>query len=69
MEPIKKKVLTLEEINEILSDALMRVSERKLPLKQATLISKLALSLSKNIVNTELKNRVEFLEQQLKQRK
>lgn len=68
MEPIKK-VLTLEEINEILSDALMRVAERKLPLKQATLISKLALSLSKNIVNTELKNRVEFLEQQLKQRK
>ena len=68
MEPIKK-VLTLEEINEILSDALMRVAERKLPLKQATLISKLALSLSKNIVNTELKNRIEFLEQQLKQRK
>ena len=68
MEPIKK-VLTLEEINEILSDALMRVAERKLPLKQATLISKLALSLSKNIVNTELKNRVEFLEQQLKKRK
>jgi hypothetical protein len=68
MEPIKK-VLTLEEINEILSDALLRVAERKLPLKQATLISKLALSLSKNIVNTELKNRVEFLEQQLKQRK
>lgn len=68
MEPTKK-VLTLEEINEILSDALMRVAERKLPLKQATLISKLALSLSKNIVNTELKNRVEFLEQQLKQRK
>ena len=69
MEPTNKKVLTLEEINEILSDALMRVAERKLPLKQATLISKLALSLSKNIVNTELKNRVEFLEQQLKQRK
>ena len=68
MEP-NKKVLTLEEINEILSDALMRVAERKLPLRQATLISKLALSLSKNIVNTELKNRVEFLEQQLKQRK
>ena len=69
MEPTKKKILTLEEINEILSDALMRASERKLPLKQATLISKLALSLSKNIVNTELKNRVEFLEQQLKRRK
>ena len=69
MEPTNKKTLTLEEINEILSDALMRVAERKLPLKQATLISKLALSLSKNIVNTELKNRIEFLEQQLKQRK
>ncbi len=69
MEPSNKKILTLEEINEILSDALLRVAERKLPLKQATLISKLAMSLSKNIVNTELKNRVEFLEQQLKHRK
>lgn len=69
MEINNKKILTLEEINEILSDALLRVAERKLPLKQATLISKLAMSLSKNIVNTELKNRVEFLEQQLKHRK
>jgi hypothetical protein len=66
METSNKKVLTLEEVNEILSDALLRVSERKLPLKQANLISRLALSLSKNIVNTELKNRVEFLEQRLK---
>ncbi len=66
METPIKKVLTLEEINEILSDALLKVSERKLPLKQAATISRIALSLSKNIVNTNLKNRVEFLEQRLK---
>ena len=67
MEP-NKKVLTLEEINEILSDALLKVSERKIPLKQAATLSKLALSLSKNIVHVDLKNRVEFLEQALRKR-
>lgn len=63
------KTLTLEEINEILSNALLQVSDRKISPKRAKTISQLALALSKNIVNTELKNRVEFLEQALKQKR
>ena len=60
------KTLSLEEINELLSDALIKVSTRKISLKQAITISKLAQSLTKNIVAIDLKNRVEFLEQHLK---
>jgi len=64
-----KKILTLEEINELLSDTLIQLSERKISLKKANAISKMATSLSKNIVNTELKERIEFLEHRLKIKK
>ncbi len=57
MEPIK-----LEEINSILSDTLRKVVNREISLKQASMIAKLAGTLSRNIANTELKERVEFLE-------
>jgi hypothetical protein len=60
MEPIK-----LEEINTILSDTLRKVVNREISLKQASMIAKLALALSRNIANTELKERVEFLESML----
>jgi hypothetical protein len=60
------KTLSLEEINELLSDALIKVSTRKISLKQAGVISKLAQSLTKNIAVVELKYKVEFLEQALK---
>lgn len=63
------KTLSLEDINELLSDALIKVSTRKISLKQAGAISKLALSLTKNIAMTDLKHRVEFLEQVLKRKK
>lgn len=66
MENEEVKVLTLEEINELLSDALLKVSLRKISLKQAAMISKLAQSLTKNISATQLKDRIEFLEQRLK---
>ena len=66
MENEEIKVLTLEEINELLSDALLKVSLRKISLKQAAMISKLAQSLTKNITVTQLKDRIEFLEQKLK---
>jgi hypothetical protein len=66
MEKQDTKILNLEEINEILTDALLKVSTRKISLKQAITISKLAQSLTKNIVAIDLKNRVEFLEQHLK---
>lgn len=63
------KTLSLEEINELLSDALIKVSTRKISLKQAGVISKLAQSLTKNIAVVELKHKVEFLEQALKAKK
>lgn len=64
MEPIN-----LEEINNILSDTLRRVLNKEISHKQASMIASLASTLSKNIVNTELKERVEFLENALRRNK
>lgn len=64
MEPIN-----LGEINNILSDTLRKVLNKEISHKQASMISKLASTLSKNIVNTELKERVEFLENALRRNK
>ena len=61
MEPIN-----LEEINNILSDTLRKVVNREISHKHASMIAKLASTLSKNIANTELSERVEFLESMLK---
>lgn len=64
-----KNILDLSEINEILSTALLEVSKRKISPKRAQTISRIALTLSKNITNIDLKNRIEFLEQVFKERK
>ncbi len=61
--------INLQEINTILSDTLFKVVHRNISLKQATVIAKLASTLSKNIVNTELQEKVNLLEQVLKDRK
>lgn len=61
MEPIN-----LEKLNNILSDTLRKVVDREISMKQASMIAKLAGALSRNIANTELKDRVEFLESLLK---
>jgi len=58
--------IDLEEINIILSDTIRKVQNKEMSLKQASMIAKLSATLSKNIVNTELKERVEFLETTLK---
>lgn len=63
------KDINLEEINTILCDTLRKVVDRDISHKQATMIAKIASTLSKNIVNVELKDRVELLEQTLKRRK
>jgi hypothetical protein len=60
--------LNLVEVNEILSNALLQVAARKISPKRAQVISRIALALSRNIVNTELKDRIELLEQALKSR-
>ncbi len=58
--------IQLDEINTILSDTLRQVMNKEISLKKAGMIAKIAGTLSKNIVNTELKERVEFLEQALR---
>ncbi|HRH25075.1 MAG TPA: hypothetical protein PLQ20_01925 [Candidatus Paceibacterota bacterium] len=63
------KPINLEEINNILSDTIRKVLNKEMSLKQASMIAKLTSTLSKNIVNTELKERVEFLEQALKSKR
>ena len=64
-----KKILNIEEAATILSETLEDVAKRKTSLKRARTISRLALELSKITEITNLKNRVEFLEQALKKRK
>ena len=64
-----KKSLTLEEVNEILSEALLQAAARKISPKRAQTISRLALALSKNISNLELKQRIDVLEQLLSERR
>lgn len=63
------KPINLEEINNILSDTIRKVVNKEMSLKQASMIAKLTSTLSKNIVNTELKERVEFLENALRKNK
>jgi hypothetical protein len=65
----KKKILNIDNVNEILSQTLLDVFEKRISLKRAQVISRTALALSKNITNLDLKNRIEFLEQVLKERK
>jgi hypothetical protein len=59
------KPIDLGEINIILSDTIRKVMNKEISLKQASMIARLASTLSKNIVNTELKERVDFLENML----
>ena len=63
------KPINLEEINNILSDTIHKVLNKEMSLKQASMIAKLTSTLSKNIANTELRERVEFLEQALKSKR
>ena len=64
-----KKTLGLAEVNEILSNALLQVVACKISPKRAQVISRIALALSKNIANVELKQRIDVLEQMLIERK
>lgn len=61
--------MSLNEVNGILSDALLQLSQRKISPKRAQSISRIALALSRNIEHIELQKRVEFLEQALADRK
>lgn len=63
------KSMSLEEINIILSNTLRDVIDRKISHREANTISKLINNISKIITSTELKGRIELLEQVLKNRK
>jgi 20S proteasome alpha/beta subunit len=63
---MEKEKLSLEDINKILTEVLTMVIERKISLRHAHTISKITQTLVKNITASELKDRVEFLEQLLK---
>jgi hypothetical protein len=67
--PETNKSLSLTDVNQILSDALLQLSDRKISPKRAQSISRIALALSKNIAHVDLQKRVEFLEQVLQNRK
>ncbi len=59
------KDIELDEINTILSNTLRMVMNKEISLKKAGMIAKIASTLSKNIVSTELKDRIELLENTL----
>lgn len=65
----QNNILNLNDVNGILSNALLELSERKISPIRAQSISRIALALSKNIAHIDLQNRVEFLEQVLHNRK
>lgn len=64
-----KKTMTVEEAAAILSDTLKEVAERKTTVRRASAVARLALAFARVAEISDLKNRVEFLEQALKRRK
>jgi hypothetical protein len=62
------KPLTPVEVTLLLSQAMHDLKNRKITLRQALTLSRVATALVKSIETTELKARVELLEQTLKKR-
>ena len=65
----QENTMSAKDVQVILSQTMNDVRERKVTLRYAMVVSRLALALSKTIETVELKDRVEFLEQVLKKRK
>jgi hypothetical protein len=68
-EKIRQDRMSLDDVTLVLSQTMKDVKDRKITLRYALVLSRLALALSKTIETIELKGRVEFIEQVLKQRK
>jgi len=68
MENQKTKMNT-EEMAELLSQTLRDVVARKITLRHALAVSRIATSLARVIEIADLNKRIEFLEQVLKKRK
>ena len=69
MEHQETKSMTAAEVVEMLSKTIRDLSERKIALRQAMVISRVAASLAKAIEIADLSDRVALLEQVLKKRK
>jgi hypothetical protein len=63
------KSMSATEVAALLSKALRDLSQRKITLKQATTLSRVALALVRVIESADLNDRIEFLEQVLKKNK
>lgn len=68
-EKFGQELMSAEDVTLLLSQTMRDVTERKVTLRYATTVSRLALALSRTIETVELKKRVELIEQVLKQRK
>ena len=60
--------MSAEDVAVVLSQILRDVADRKVTLRYALAISRLALAVSRTIETVELKKRVELLEQMLRKR-
>ncbi len=63
------KRMSAEEVAIFLSQTLQDVAEKRVTLRYALAVSRLAVALSRTIETSELKERIEFIEHVLKQRK
>jgi len=66
---ITNKYMSAGEAAEILSRTLKDMADRKITLRRALAISRVAIALSKAIEVADLNDRVAFIEQSLKKRK
>ena len=64
-----EKYMTADEAAALLSQTMKDMAERKITLRRALAISRVALALSKVIEVADLNERVKFIEQSLKKRK
>ncbi len=65
----KNKHISIEETAELLSQTMRDVVERKITLRHALTVSRIAIALAKVIEVVDLNNRVEFIEQFLKKKR
>lgn len=68
MDTHETKSMTAAEVAIMLSQTMRDLSERKITLRQAMAMSRVAIALAKVIETVDLNDRVEFLEQVLKRK-
>ena len=68
-EHIETDRMSAEDIQLILSQTMKDLEDKKVTLRYAQAVSRVAVALSKIIETVDLKKRIEFIEQSLKKRK